>query len=981
MKLFRILLCVLLLTPLQSATARVLRGSGPFPSNNGGMLLGLGPPSYFSNGPEYLNWAQSSDTSPTINLVAGGTQSVQTTFANGQMDSGTGELVPGAGISTIASVAKPIFTPGPYVSLVPPLNGASPWWNGLAMTITWTGTSTVTQQGTLGSGSTALSCGANSCTFTFGSNPSNAAFIFAITNVNDPPKNIFVYETKFAANVSALASCIAAQGSSSTNCNHFSPDWISVIKAFGRLRTMDIMNVNGSGPSELSQLADFNYQICVGCGFNGIGTTTAATIDNGSGSAGNTLTISGNTAQSNWAVGQTVSGPGVTGTPVITALGTGAGGNGTYTVSGAAQLVASTAMNGTQVPGTFFSPIGTKGGIHPSWAVELSKVTGADIHYNLPVNISNQGMTDVATYFRNNMPSGHKVFFELGNENWNPGLGITYRWLGVAGNALFGGTTSGVNYGGYRMSQLMTVVQGVYGTNAYDNVRNPTGQWAGVVGGQMVNNTSVPAAFVNGFTTWQASCSCSTKITDLFYDVVVAPYFSDFPSVSSVPANLQSMITASAACFASIGGSITASASAGVLTVSAGSVTLGQGLTGAGLPANLYINSGSGPYNLNQSVTVGSESMTTVPCADTYQFFAQQYSKLFITGSNDFAYTGSSLIPITGFQDILNTNALFANSYGLQLSEYEGGNQVVGSPQATINTAQGYLLNWQWNAAGNDPLYTPALVYQGVYQMLRNVHSAYSAKFVEQNEAYAFSGVRYLGDSNPSWSAIVAENALGPYVDPTVPGTWTATYAGNATNRFFSASTCSGCTDTLAGVVIGTAATRAVVAVSLTGGSITSVTCDGVTSSTPDAASSSSGRTAAIYSMALSAGTNTRTCSMITSAASFQNREFYVSTATGLLSGTPLAINPTNPGTTFPINYTKAGLLVATSACAASSNAYGSTSGVSTPSTSSPTTQTIALDDDTTHTASFGMFNAPFSSAIFSVAPGCAGAAAGAVYK
>lgn len=75
------------------------------------------------------------------------------------------------------------------------------------------------------------------------------------------------------------------------------------------------------------------------------------TIDNGGGLAGTTLTV---TAVTNGvlAVGQTISGTGITAGTTITALGTGTGGTGTYTVS-ASQLVASTTITATS---PFYQP-------------------------------------------------------------------------------------------------------------------------------------------------------------------------------------------------------------------------------------------------------------------------------------------------------------------------------------------------------------------------------------------------------------------------------------------------------------------------------------------------------------------------------------------------------------------------------------------------------------------------------------------------
>lgn len=242
-----------------------------------------------------------------------------------------------------------------------------------------------------------------------------------------------------------------------------------------------------------------------------------------------------------------------------------------------------------------------------------------------------------------------------------------------------------------------------------------------------------------------------------------------------------------------------------------------------------------------------------------------------------------------------------------------------------------------------------------------------------------FAATRYIGDVPSSVSRMYVQNAAGPYVEPYSPPAWTAAYAGNSTNRYFSGSACVGCTDTLTTAVIGTVATRVLVGVTLTGGSVTSVTCDGVTVTTPDATTLASGRTAAIYGISVGAGANVRTCSMVTSGANFQSREFYVTTVSGLLSNTPIATSSGNPASTFAMNYSGGALLMTASAC---SGSYTATSGVATPTASNPVTSIVATDIDAAHgTAQFAMLSAPFSSPIFSVAPGCNQAAVAAVYR
>src|SRR6185295_2161008 len=123
---------------------------------------------------------------------------------------------------------------------------------------------------------------------------------------------------------------------------------------------------------------------------------------------------------------------------------------------------------------------------------------------------------------------GLKVFFEIGNENWNFGLGITYYWLNSAGIPLFG-ASNGLSYSGYRMSQLMAIAAGVFGTNSYNLMAGrTTPRWGGIIGGQMRTDASIPTAIISGFTTWRDASSPGTVPSDLYSEIAIAPYFSDF---------------------------------------------------------------------------------------------------------------------------------------------------------------------------------------------------------------------------------------------------------------------------------------------------------------------------------------------------------------------------------------------------------------------------------------------------------------------
>lgn len=108
--------------------------------------------------------------------------------------------------------------------------------------------------------------------------------------------------------------------------------------------------------------------------------------------SGTTLTVTGVTSGT-LAVGQTLSGSGITAGTYITALGTGTGGNGTYTVS-ASQTAGSTTVTATlnEVSGTNY----TAGGVTFTWVAPASSGTTA---YTTPsANITYSNVTLASSF-------------------------------------------------------------------------------------------------------------------------------------------------------------------------------------------------------------------------------------------------------------------------------------------------------------------------------------------------------------------------------------------------------------------------------------------------------------------------------------------------------------------------------------------------------------------------------------------------------
>ena len=81
--------------------------------------------------------------------------------------------------------------------------------------------------------------------FKMGTRPGNTQLSLTITNRNDPPRNIKIYQTRYANNV--------ATG------EVFNPDWLAQVRKFGVIRFMDWQSINNRTIKDFSQLADTEY--------------------------------------------------------------------------------------------------------------------------------------------------------------------------------------------------------------------------------------------------------------------------------------------------------------------------------------------------------------------------------------------------------------------------------------------------------------------------------------------------------------------------------------------------------------------------------------------------------------------------------------------------------------------------------------------------------------------------------------------------
>lgn len=970
-----VILAALLCVPAQ-AWRNGLANVAP---NSGGMLLNLAPTSYFAGYNPYLNWWQIGSTLTLVSSVNGtltGQQiydcptkcSTPETYLDAN-----GELVNPVP-ADVVSINRGFFTPVNF----PQYQYEGTSFNNFAgqvWDVKWGGCAapTVTVGGGLGAGGTS-SFGSNSGTVTLGSSGySNVALIFTMTAgcFANPPTKINVSQHQYAANVAACA-----DGANPTRC--FNPDWINDVKQFGILRLMDWMQTNGSGITDISQLADFNS--------TSLNRPFLAALSFASTISGGVLTVgSFNTGNANFAVGQTLVGTGIaSGAVTISSLGSGTGGNGTYnlTCSGACPTISSEAIVGVPPVGANYS-YGPKGGLHPSVACALSHATGAIIEYPIPIAATNQFVTDVATYF---FGCGIKVKYSYGNENWNFGF---LQFYYVSGQ-------SQSNYSGYRAAQIFEIIYNVYGAANRS-------QWVGALGSQLAS-TAVTTSNINGAKAWISGGATHT-LTQLVDWIHVAPYIGanySGPAITNVTVGATPTVTAAAHGFtngqviklfvtggtmASVlnGNSVAAYATVSSVTTNTFVINIDTtGLTYAAASSGSNYAMDAILFKMaDQSSALNISTPATYPTK--FSFFAQQFSKAVLNGSASDASYGTLTISATGnlsnaagaIPNLLQQHALIANSNGISLSEYEGGpgTTLVSVPQGgpVPNQLVEYLNIFQFDAgAVGDAVNTPANTQAVAYQALRNVNSAYSAQFNElqaQTQFGPWGALRFTpGDEgNPKWSALVAENVRGPYVDPTPAAPGSCSYV---TSNY---TTANSNTQTISSVDLGTANSGRSVIVGVAGQSsggaaISSVVVDGSITLTQDVLDGSS--VTALYSGAVPSGSGATHSVVITYVNStFKSRGAFVYRAVGLSS--PYAATINNGAQAVKISETKGACVISVGNYVGSAPNYDTLSSI-------PSVDGTHL---TTAQGASAFFVPGFTSAIFSVNTGVSANQVVATYR
>jgi hypothetical protein len=965
-----------------SADARFPRGSsGGFATNGGGVLMNLSAAAYFGGTNPLLNWWP---IGTVITLVSStnGALSGQQIWDNGTYFLTTTGDLKNPMPADVQSISRIFFTPvtgsAPFqyqdTSFA---NFANQQWD-----VKWSGcptsAMTVSALGSLGTGgSPGSSFSGNSGTITLGATPStisNVGLQFAFTAsgpcYSNPPTNIVVSQHQYAANVAAG--------------QFFNPDFLADEGSFGILRMMDWELTNNSGISDVSQLAETNFNSF----FAQFSVSSAAASSNGvqTSISGTTLTTSGS-GGTPWAVGTTLVCAGCTSTMTIASLGTGTGGDGTYnlTCSPSCNAVSGVSMQGIPAVGSNQSS-GPKGGSGTTIACALSNQTKAIVEYPIPITASNAFVTAVANAL--NACTNYPIKYSVGNENWNFSFSQFTYANAVAANQ---GLADEFQGAGYRTAQILNLIYNAYGPSNRS-------KWIGALGSQMADiavstdgvigaKAAISALGLQPFTHVPGST------TGLFDELNVAPYTGetvDCYFISNITASTTPTVTVQQSCAGDAndpaqltnGEVVKLFVSGGTMASVLNNVyaTVSNVTPGSGVPGTFQININTtgltyaaAPVGgnfvmpgvlfqiMDESASLNASNPATYPTI--FSYFTQQVSKAYINGSasdtpygtytpNPNSALGSGTIP-----SLLEQHALVASENGLKLRAYEGGNglSMLGPPSPSPQQFVEYQTVWQFDpGVVGDTTNTMTGIYNAVFAAMCNANTNFASypaqynDFGTQSQFGPFGALRFIpGDeSNAKFSALATQNAKGPCVDTTPAATGTYNYV--VADQTQSSTSVEAFTAN-----IGAAATYAIVGVySQNNPTMSSITIDGVTLTNTDVPFGAT--TVGIFSGPLPAGNATRTVTVNWGSAAFLTRGAYVFTASNL--GTNAVSTTAAGSTSVPISELKNSFQIAVGNCSAATNFNGSSS--------APTGQNSA-------SLGFGAMafwtSVPFSSGIFNV--------------
>lgn len=200
--------------------------------SHGNLLLGLTGLDYYIGFSPFLNWWKIGRYIEIESSISGVVSGINVWNAGIYLDPTSGEILTPAP-NDLVSLTR-IFYALPGAGNIQ----AGYDTNGLEWTIKWDGTATVTIGGL---SNEVIDNEAGVGTFTFGSGQGNVWATFTITDPDDPPRNIRIYQTRYESNVDAG--------------EIFNPDWLAEVRHFNTLRMMGWWLTNDADMEDFDEIA------------------------------------------------------------------------------------------------------------------------------------------------------------------------------------------------------------------------------------------------------------------------------------------------------------------------------------------------------------------------------------------------------------------------------------------------------------------------------------------------------------------------------------------------------------------------------------------------------------------------------------------------------------------------------------------------------------------------------------------------------
>ena len=372
-------------------------------------------------------------------------------------------------------------------------------------------------------------------------------------------------------------------------------------------------------------------------------------------------------------------------------------------------------------------------------------------------------MTTLATHFRDNVPIQLTTYFEFSNECWNS-IFDAFHWLAAQARTKFANDNS-YRMTGYLLAHCMKTIRDVYGTR--DRAR-----WRGVMA-TFSFGTTVTTEMIAGINQYITENPTLT-LNDLVNDLAVVGYWGGnledngsavavtidigtstftrsnhgylegYPLKFTTTGTLPTPVVVGTIFYAK-----NVTTNTFQISAASGGAVLTLGGSQLGTHTVMYAINDLSQQWLDDSLTRYAVGLEAAP----YTYLDRTVNEDLYDGR----YSGARFSIVNSNAILWVPNKAVADSNGLRLIQYEGGN-------SNALADGGRSANDAWRAAFPNTTQTPADAAN--YTLMMNefitLGGVFPAKFTEANPVNifgSFGAMRWPGDANATWQAVVKFNA------------------------------------------------------------------------------------------------------------------------------------------------------------------------------------------------------------------------------